>query len=72
MSTQQFAVGIGPFSGRINAGLVDKKGTAFTSKQDCTDQALIAVALYVLRHEGEITVTDEAGNRVLVRAELAE
>lgn len=68
----QYAVGYGEFSGRINAGVLDRSGQAFTAKQDCTDQALLAVAIYTLRHDGEVTVTDEHGNAVLLRAELKE
>ncbi|WPH57731.1 hypothetical protein [Mycobacterium phage WXIN] len=69
--TDKFAVGIGPFSGQINAGLVDSTGKGFKSKQDCTDQALIATSIYVLRNGGEITVTDDFGNKVRLHAEFA-
>lgn len=69
LKTQDFGVSLGPFSGRINAGLLDGKGHAFTSKQDCTDQCLIAVAQYVLNHDGDHTITDALGQSVRIRVE---
>lgn len=73
--TQHFAVGLGHFSGRINAGLVDDDDDGrmrFTSKEDCTDQALIAVAAYVLRQGGDVTITDELGNTVTVNVDAGQ
>lgn len=72
--TQHFAVGLGHFSGRINAGLVDDDDDGrmrFTSKEDCTDQALIAAAAYTVLHGGEVTVTDELGHTVRIQVKSA-
>jgi hypothetical protein len=68
---KQFAVGYGMFTRCINAGRVDRTG-CFTEKQDCTQDALLAVANYVGEHGGEVIVTDSVGSRARITVERLE
>lgn len=48
----RYGVQSGLFSGAIHVGELNKTGTAFTNKEDCTDQAIAAVVEYIDRHHG--------------------
>lgn len=68
---KQFAVSYGIFTGKINAGKIDRTG-CFTEKQDCTQDALLAVANYLEQHGGEVIVTDFIGSRVRLTVQRLE
>lgn len=48
----RYGVQSGLFSDAIHVGELNKTGTAFTNKEDCTDQAIAAVVEYIDRHHG--------------------
>lgn len=45
-----YAAGVGPISGAIYVGRLDKSGTGFAEKQDRTDMVLAVVGEYVQRN----------------------
>lgn len=59
-----YAVQAGGLSRAIYVGRVNKAGTAFTSKDDLTDEVLLAVVDYVRRHfNGDMEMTFHADNQ---------
>lgn len=68
-----YAVNYSPLSGNIYAGRVNKAESAFTSKDDCTIEALVAAALHVIeQHGGELELTSRTvGPKLVIRAERA-
>ena len=52
----RYGVQSGLFSDAIHVGELNKTGTEFTHKEDCTNQVLAAVIEYATRHhDGEIS-----------------
>lgn len=55
------------FSDAIHIGELNKTGTAFTRKEDCTNQVISAVIEYATRHHGgEISVHHKDGTEVTI------
>lgn len=65
----RYGVQSGLFSDAIHVGELNKTGTAFTNKEDCTDQAIAAVVEYLLRHnDGELTGRYPDGTKITITA----
>lgn len=57
-----YGVAYGHLSGRIHAGRLNKAGTAFISKDDCTIPVALAVVEWVTKqHAGEVELTPKTG-----------
>lgn len=63
----RYGVQSGLFSDAIHVGELNKTGTAFTNKEDCTDQAIAAVVEYIDRHhDGELSGQYGDGTKVTI------
>lgn len=63
----KYGIQSGLFSDAIHIGELNKTGTAFTSKEDCTNQALAAVIEYTARHHGgKLSIQYQDGTEVTI------
>lgn len=65
---------LGVFTGKINAGRIDKDGRSFAEKSECTEAALDAVAGYILSNDGEVffPVPGNSKKKVRLTAEVLD
>lgn len=54
------------FSDAIHVGQLDKSGAAFIDKEDCTEQAVSAVAEYVLRRRDGELIKRQDGSKLTI------
>lgn len=63
----KYAIQSALFSDAIHVGELNKTGTAFTNKEDCTDQAIAAVVEYIHRHhDGQLTGQYTDGTKITI------
>lgn len=73
----KFAIEASTLTASIHIGRVDKSDTHFLEKEEATDQAVLAVAQYVIQHIGgemEMTFTadDGSGKEVHINVKASE
>ena len=63
MTEKQIKVGVSPITNQIFVGYVNKKGNAWTTKQDATTDILFAVAEHAIAFGQPIILSEEGGGK---------
>ncbi|AWP53651.1 TPA: hypothetical protein ACPI87_000313 [Haemophilus influenzae] len=62
MTAKQIRVGVSPITNQIFVGYVNKKGDAWTTKQDATTEILFAVAQHAMEFGKPIILSEETAD----------